>query len=105
MRADEILAEASKTYKERNKVYGDNFLRVGDCIAAMFPEGVLLKTPHDQNRFQIFNLILVKLSRYAVNWNKGGHRDSIHDAMVYSAMLEAIDGPGFQPDELEKGGA
>jgi hypothetical protein len=37
-------------------------------------------------------LIIVKLTRYVINWNQGGHQDSIHDAMVYCAMLEEIDG-------------
>lgn len=86
----ELLREGAATFEQRNKVYGDNYLRVGNALAALFPAGVKLRTVDDHNRFQIFNLILVKLSRYCVNWNDG-HPDSIHDAMVYCAMLEAID--------------
>ena len=89
--AHELLREGAQTYEQRNKVYGDNFKRVGGALKAMFPDGVKLKTADDHNRFQIFNLIVVKLSRYCVNWQEG-HQDSIHDAMVYCAMLEAIDG-------------
>lgn len=87
----EILFEAAKLFKARNAVYSDNYLRAGRALAALFPNGIELKTVDDHNRFQIFNLIIVKLSRYTVNWNEGGHADSIHDAAVYCAMLEAID--------------
>lgn len=91
MRADKILLEASKTFTERNAVYGDNWKIVGEVMADLFPNGIPLKTPHDHNRFHILMLLVVKLTRYANNWEKG-HADSIHDAMVYCAMLEMIDG-------------
>lgn len=86
----QLLREGAETFEQRNKVYGDNYTRVGKALAALFPAGLVLRTPDDHNRFQIFNLIVVKLSRYCVNWDEG-HQDSIHDAMVYCAMLEAID--------------
>jgi hypothetical protein len=91
MKADKILEAAAKTYRERNAVYGDNYLRVGRMLEALFPDGILLKTAADHNRFHLFMLNIVKLSRYAVNFNNGGHQDSIHDATVYAAMLESID--------------
>ena len=90
MKPDEILIEAGKLFKARNGVYGDNYFNVGAALAALFPRGVHLLTEDDHLRFHIYMLILVKLSRYANNW-KEGHRDSIHDAIVYCAMLESID--------------
>lgn len=90
-RADEILAEAAQTFKERNAVYGDNWKQVGDAMQALFPFGITLKTPNDWNRMHILMLTVVKWTRYVNNWELGGHADSVHDAMVYSAMLEAID--------------
>lgn len=89
--AADILESAGNTFRERNKVYGDNFLRVGNMMAAMFPEGLILKTQQDWNRMHMLLLMVVKQSRYATNWDKGGHKDSIHDATVYGAMLEMID--------------
>jgi hypothetical protein len=89
--ADEFLSEAAATFKSRNAVYGNNYLNVGAAMAALFPEGVSLKTADDHNRFHIFMLGIVKLSRYANNWDAGGHADSMHDNTVYSAMLESID--------------
>lgn len=91
MSADKILADAAKTFRDRHKVYGDNYKRVGAATQALFPDGVTLKTSNDHDRFHILSLIMVKLSRYCVNWEKGGHPDSIHDAAVYCAMLEDID--------------
>lgn len=101
MRTDEILSKAAKTFAEKNKTYGDNYHRAGECLAAMFPNGILLKTAHDHDRFQIFNLILVKLSRYAVQWLEG-HQDSIHDAMVYAALLESIDSGHIEKSKVKE---
>lgn len=90
-RADEFLAEAAATFKERNAVYGDNWQQVGDALQALFPKGIGLVCAEDWNRMHILMLVIVKLTRYANNWNEGGHADSIHDAMVYCGMLQAID--------------
>ena len=90
-KANEILHESAATYEERNKVYGDNYLKVGNVMAALFPDGITLKTPDDHNRFHIFMLGIVKQTRYVTSFTNGGHRDSVHDNTVYSAMLEEID--------------
>lgn len=88
MRADKILKKAAKTYRERNTLYGSNYLNVGAAMAAFFPNGIELKTYNDHVRFHIFCWIVGKLTRYANQWKKG-HPDSIHDVIVYAAMLEA----------------
>lgn len=86
--ADQILAEMADTFRERNKVYGDNYKRVGAVMAAMFPDGIQLKEEDEFNRWHLFELIIVKLTRFA---NSGlTHKDSIHDAAVYSAMVESL---------------
>jgi hypothetical protein len=92
MRADKILEDAAKTFRDRNKVYGDNFLRVGAVMQGLFPDGMTIKTEHDWNRLHILLLGVVKQTRYVQNWGKGGHQDSIRDSAVYAAMLEMIDG-------------
>ena len=88
---DQILAAAAQVFKDRHEVYGNNYSRVGAAMAGLFPDGVQLKSADDHNRFHILMLVIVKLTRYAVNWEKGGHQDSIRDAAVYCAMLESID--------------
>src|SRR5713101_1617508 len=87
----EILKDAAKTFEERNATYGNNYLNAGKILADLFPKGLSLKTDADWMRMHILMLIVVKLTRYANNWSSGGHADSIHDAMVYSALLESID--------------
>lgn len=88
--ADKLEAMA-QTFRERNAVYGDNFLRLGNAMHAMFPNGLTLASPDDWTRLYFFMLTQVKASRYATNFTKGGHADSVHDAAVYSALLEAYD--------------
>lgn len=104
MKGDEILLSAAKTFAERAKVYGENYKKVGGALAAMFPEPPKLETAEDHNRYYIFTLIVMKLSRYANNFSTGGHQDSIHDAAVYAAILESIDSERAPPtgDVLKK---
>lgn len=85
--AADILGEMADTYRERNAVYGDNFKMVAKLMAVLFPNGV----PPElvvQDQFHLFELVLVKLSRYAIS--NLTHIDSAHDAAVYCAMCEAI---------------
>lgn len=84
------LRNAANTYEERNKLYGDNYKNFGNVMEAMFPEGLLLNEADDWNRFGVFTQIVSKLTRYAVNLTDGGHTDSAHDMVVYSAMLEEL---------------
>jgi hypothetical protein len=91
LRADQILEKSAETFRARNAVYGDNYLKVGKVMAALFPDGVTLRTVDDHNRFHIFMLAVVKLTRYVHNWDATGHADSCHDLTVYAAMLESID--------------
>lgn len=85
--AADVLADMAKTYRERNAVYGDNFRMVGPMMAVLFPDGVPAVVLHS-DQFHLFELILVKLSRFAIS--RLQHKDSIHDAAVYAAMIEAI---------------
>lgn len=89
--ASRRLRAAAKTYDERNKIYGDNFVIVGNVLSALFPNGLTLKTADDFRRYHLFDWTIGKLSRYAQNFTKGGHADSSHDAMVYIAMLDFED--------------
>jgi NADH dehydrogenase/NADH:ubiquinone oxidoreductase subunit G len=86
--ADTVLAEMSKTFKERNAVYKDNYKKVGQVMSVLFPDGVQLNTAADFDKWHLFELMIVKLTRF-VNADLN-HKDSIHDIAVYSAMIEAI---------------
>jgi len=82
--AAEILDAMATTFRERNKEYGQNYKNVAPIIRALFPDGVPSELV-TQTQWHIFELIVVKLSRYATS--NLTHRDSIHDAGVYCAMI------------------
>ena len=89
-RADVLMADGLKTYSERRRVYGDSYIKHAKVMAAMFPDGVNLKTEVDMARWSIINLIMVKMVRYAKDFGKP-HQDSIHDSGVYCFVLEELD--------------
>jgi hypothetical protein len=90
--APDILDTGAETYRERNATYGDSFLQFGHVMDALYPGGVRIEGAHQWNRFGIIVQIVSKLTRYASKPDKG-HIDSIHDIMVYAAMLETLDTP------------
>ncbi len=88
----EILEKAAATFKDRNGQYGAAYIKQGDILAAIFPEGVILKTADDFRRFCLFAMVIGKMNRYSEVLRKGEvHLDSVHDAGVYSFMLESVD--------------
>ena len=87
----ELLTAAADTFRERSKVYKDNYKVVGKVMQALFPNGVVLLTAEDHNRFHLFMLVVVKMSRYVQNWSDGGHHDSMLDLSVYGAMVCSVD--------------
>jgi hypothetical protein len=87
----EVLDKAANTYRERNKVYVDNYIRLGNVMHGLFPEGLMINSPEEWTRLYFFLLNQVKMSRYATQWDAGGHADSTLDASVYAAMLHAFD--------------
>ena len=54
----------------------------------------------DFNRFQFFQMMVAKLTRYAKNW-KTGHQDSLRDLIVYTAMLEYVDSDLIKEESIE----
>jgi hypothetical protein len=84
------LQKAIKTFSERNKTYGDNYIQHGKVMKALFPNGVDLRTEKEYNRFGVVNMMVAKLTRYSQGW-PSAHQDSIHDLGVYSFMLESLD--------------
>jgi hypothetical protein len=83
----DILAAGAATFRERNALYGSNYRMVAPMVRVLFPDGVPpeLVTRHE---WHLFELMLVKLSRFAISNLR--HEDSVHDLMVYAAMIESI---------------
>lgn len=96
------LHSMADLFAERNAVYKDNFRMVGRMMKAMFPEGIKLVTEQDHNKFHLFMLAIVKLSRYANNYEEG-HMDSLDDAIVYLSMVAAMDDERGQAEDLSNG--
>lgn len=78
-------------YEERNKLYGDNYKKFGNVMSAMFPEGMTLRGADDFNRIGLFVQVVSKIGRYAEQFDKDGHEDSLDDLAVYSQMLAEVD--------------
>lgn len=84
--AADILSAAAATFRERNAVYGSNYLMIRQLMDVLFPAGVPTALVHT-DRWHLFELMLVKLSRFAISGLT--HQDSIRDLTVYGAMVEA----------------
>jgi hypothetical protein len=87
----DMLEELADLYRERNKMYGDNYKTHGDVMMALFPDGLKLKTASDFNRYSCFKEIMTRAGRYAFNFHNGGHEDSAKDGSVYWQMLRELD--------------
>lgn len=87
----EMLREAAATYEARNALYGDNYKTFGRIMTALLPDGVSLASAADHSRFALFVQVVAKLSRYAANYDRGGHDDSLLDLSVYAQMLRELD--------------
>lgn len=85
--ASTILRAMADTFDERNAVYRDNSRMIPKLIRALFPHGVPSHLV-EQEEFHLFELILVKLARFAST--ELAHIDSIHDIAPYCAMIETI---------------
>lgn len=83
-----ILGEALETYRARNAAYLYNAEKVGKVMEAMFPDGVTLKGAGDFHMFHLFELMMVKATRFANSGLK--HTDSMRDCGVYSFMCENL---------------
>lgn len=84
----EILEEMAKTFRSRNKIYGDNYKILGKVIKELFPNGVHLETEQDFLVWHLFELVMLKLTRFSSS--QLTHKDSIHDLAVYAAMIESV---------------
>lgn len=84
--AADVLDEMAATFRERQKTYGSNYKMVAPIMEILFP-GRLPEDLAFKHKFHLFELIIVKLSRFAIS--ELNHQDSIHDLGVYAAMVEA----------------
>lgn len=86
----ETLHNLADLFEQRNKEYGDNYKEFGTHFYSLIKH-CRVNDIRDANRFGILMQIMTKLSRYVMSFNKGGHKDSLHDMAVYAAMLAELD--------------
>ena len=60
MSPDEYLNSASTMYREKSKVYGNNYKQFGKIMSAMFPDGLTVKSEEEWNRLHLFIMGMVK---------------------------------------------
>ena len=87
----DYLSQAADMYRYKHSIYGDNYRVIGKLMTLLFPNGLTVKSETDWNRLHLFIMAAVKMTRYANNYEKGGHEDSVMDNIVYMAMLQEID--------------
>lgn len=85
------LENMGEIFEERQKMYGDNYLILGNVLHFLFPKGISINGPKQFSRFAMFFQVLLKVTRYASMYNKGGHPDSLDDMAVYAAILKEVD--------------
>jgi hypothetical protein len=86
----DLLRAMAETFERKNAQYGSNGVKVGDVMQVLFPNGVTFDSAADHRMAHLFQLVIVKLTRFVNSGMK--HVDSIHDAAVYCAMVEAETG-------------
>lgn len=89
--AGDILAKAAEIFKAKGEEYGNSYHEFGPILKALYPDGIELKTTEQMNRFAVFSLMLVKIQRYSHHFLDDGHKDSLDDLIVYTAMLQELD--------------
>lgn len=89
--SQQLIAKA-RLFEERHAVYGDNYHRFGPIMALLIGQQKLDPLNAQQmSRLGIFVQIVSKITRYAENFDSGGHADSLDDIAVYAMMLQELD--------------
>lgn len=86
----DFLHSLASIYEQRNSIYGDNYKKFGRIMSTILGERTF-QSAEDFNRFGIFVQMISKITRYAENYDRGGHEDSLDDLCVYAMMLKELD--------------
>lgn len=94
--AADFLTEIADIYRDRRPMYGDNYRHVGRAMRALFPNGLVIAAGDEEtfNRLHFVMHMYSKLSRYCMNLQRGGHRDSLDDLAVYAMLCRECDEEG-----------
>jgi hypothetical protein len=94
MKPQDSLRQSADVFEERGKVYGDAYKNFGHVLMALRPNGFAIRNIEDANRLGVLTQIVMKIVRYANQFEAGGHDDSLLDLSTYAAMLRELDAEG-----------
>jgi len=100
MKPQDSLRESADVFEERGKVYGDAYKNFGHVLMALRPNGFAIRNIEDANRLGVLTQIVMKIVRYANQFEAGGHDDSLLDLSTYAAMLRELDAES--QDKIDK---
>jgi len=95
-----IFDENKKVFLQKANDYGQAYVKAGELLEKIFPEGLVLKTWRDHCSYQIITRKMDKLLRYAnlrflKRNNSHSVKESISDTLgddaTYSMMLAALE--------------
>lgn len=87
----QMLSDLGKINRERGLIYGEDYKHAGELLMALFPRGIMLRTPEEMNRFNLLVFMACKLNRYSQMLLMGGHEDSLDDLAVYAMLAKECD--------------
>jgi hypothetical protein len=85
------LRDAAELFEERNAQYGNNYMTMGEVMNAMYPDGLVIQGAEAWLRLMLQVHRVTKETRYACNFARGGHQDSLEDISVYAQMASETD--------------
>lgn len=85
------LIDAAILFQERNEQYGNNFVKIGEVLHAMYPFGITISSSIQWYRIFTIIMLVMKTTRYAENVRGVGHMDSLDDMTVYAQMAAYMD--------------
>ena len=91
------LRDAAQLFEERNAAYGSNYHIMGVVMSAMYPGGLFIHGAEHWTRLMLQVHRVTKETRYACNFQRGGHADSLEDLAVYAIMAAETDAMAQQP--------
>ena len=84
----DTLERTLETFRDRQKLYGDNDIMHGKVMKVLFPGQIVLSSEKDYRMFLMMTHVVGKLTRFAASGMR--HKDSAHDVVVYSAFVELL---------------
>lgn len=90
--AREALSECAHEPPEQVELFADDLYKThGDVMLELFPEGVVLTTAEEINRYTLVSAIAGNLSRYAKAFLEGGDEHALREIKTFVAMLQDLD--------------